>query len=263
VSTRTWQRKPLLADPMLRYGLLVGGLAYLVAAIWSVEIDIARLQEGLPRGLKFLAGFLPPDFTTRGDEIVSGVLESIWMALVSTAVGILVSVPIALGASSNIAPRPVYLLCRGLVAVARSFQAIILAVLFVALFGFGPFAGFMTLVVTTVGFFAKLLAEEIEEISTRPAEAIESVGASGPQWLVWAVWPQITPRFVGLSLYRLDINFRESSIVGIVGGGGIGATLTTAFDRYEFDSAAAILLVIIAIVLFVEWTSGLIRQRVQ
>lgn len=263
MSARTWQRAPLIASPAVRYGVLAAVVVYLVAAVASVEVDTARLQEGLPRGLAFVSGFFPPDFTTRGDAIVAGVLESIWMAFASTAVGIAVSVPIALGASRNIAPLPVYYVCRGLVALARSFQAVILAVLFVALFGFGPFAGFVTLVVSTVGFFAKLLAEEIEEISVRPAEAIEAVGASGPQWLAWAVWPQVAPRFVGLSLYRLDINFRESSIVGIVGGGGIGATLTTAFDRYEFDSAAAILLVIIGIVLLVEWTSGLIRQRVQ
>jgi phosphonate transport system permease protein len=263
VTEQTWQRPPLIASPALRYGLLIGAVVYLAAAIYSVEIDFERLREGLPRGAAFLQGFVPPDFTTRGGAIAEGVMESVWMTIASTAVGILVSIPFALGAARNIAPRPVYLLCRGSIAVARSFQEVILAVLFVALFGFGPFAGFVTLVVATVGFFAKLLAEEIEEIAVRPAEAIEAVGASGPQWLIWAVWPQVAPRFVGLSLYRLDINFRESAIVGIVGGGGIGATLSTAFDRYEFDSAAAILLVIIGIVLGVEWTSGIIRQRVQ
>ena len=167
------------------------------------------------------------------------------------------------GAASNLAPLPVDVVGRALVAVSRSFQEVILAVLFVALFGFGPFAGCVTLVVATVGFFGKLLAEEIEEISPTPQEAIRSVGASGAQGLVWAVWPQVAPRFVGLSLYRLDINFRESAIVGIVGGGGVGATLNTAFDRYEFDSAAAILLVIIAIVLGVEWSSARIRAWVQ
>jgi len=263
MSTRTWRRPPLIASPAVRYGLIAGGAVYLLLAVSSIDVDWARLQEGLPRGAQFLGGFFPPDFTTRGDEIVAGLLESVWMTIVSTVVGIAISVPVALGASANIAPRPVYFACRALLAVSRSFQEVILAVLFVALFGFGPFAGFVTLVVATIGFFGKLLAEEIEEIEKRPAEAIRSVGASGPQWLVWAVWPQVAPRFVGLSLYRLDINFRESAIVGIVGGGGIGATLSTAFDRYEFDSAAAILLVIIAIVLGVEWTSGIIRQRVQ
>lgn len=263
MSERTWQRAPWIASPGLRYGLWLAAGLYLAAALWSIEVDTARLREGLPRGLQFVGGFFPPDFSSRGEEIASGILESIWMTLASTAVGIGLSIPVAVGASRNLSPRPVYALCRAVVAVSRSFQEVILAVLFVALFGFGPFAGCVTLVVATVGFFGKLLAEEIEEISPTPLEAIRAVGASGPQRLLWGVWPQVAPRFVGLSLYRLDINFRESAIVGIVGGGGVGATLNTAFDRYEYDVAAAILLIIIAIVLAVEWSSAHIRAWVQ
>ena len=83
------------------------------------------------------------------------------------------------------------------------------------------------------------------------------------QWLNYGIQPQVMPRLIGLSLYRLDINFRESAVVGIVGAGGIGATLNTAFDRYEFDTAAAILIIIIAIVMIAEYASGIIRARVQ
>ena len=82
-------------------------------------------------------------------------------------------------------------------------------------------------------------------------------------WINYGVQPQVMPRMIGLGLYRFDINFRESAVVGIVGGGGIGATLNTAFDRYEFDSAAAILLIIIAIVMVVEYSSGYLRRWVQ
>ena len=135
----------------------LGGAAYLAAALGTVEVDVGRVLEGLPRGLEFLAGFAPPDFVSRGDMIVAGVFESIWMTLASTAVGIVVSIPVALGAASNLAPGPVYIACRALIAASRSFQEVILAVFAVAMFGFGPFAGFVTLVVATVGFFAKLL----------------------------------------------------------------------------------------------------------
>ena len=86
------------------------------------------------------------------------------------------------------------------------------------------------------------------------AEAVRATGASWLQWINYGVQPQVMPRMIGLGLYRFDINFRESAVVGIVGGGGIGATLNTAFDRYEFDSAAAILLVIIGIVMLVEYS---------
>ena len=95
------------------------------------------------------------------------------------------------------------------------------------------------------------------------AEAVRATGAGWFQWLNYAVQPQVLPRMIGLGLYRFDINFRESAVVGIVGGGGIGATLLTAFDRYEFESAAAILLVIIGIVMVVEYSSGWIRRQVQ
>ncbi len=138
-----------------------------------------------------------------------------------------------------------------------------MAIFFVKLFGFGPFAGFVTLSVAIVGFFAKLLAEDIEDMDASQAEAVRATGVSWFKWINYGIQPQVMPRFIGLSLYRLDINFRESAIVGIVGGGGIGATLNTAFDRYEFDSAAAILLVIIAIVMVVEYSSGYIRRMVQ
>lgn len=95
------------------------------------------------------------------------------------------------------------------------------------------------------------------------AEAIRATGASWLQWINYGIQPQVMPRIIGLSLYRLDINFRESAVIGIVGGGGIGATLNTAFDRYEFETAAAILITIIAIVLIVEYISSYIRRSVQ
>ena len=241
----------------------MGGALYLAAALGTTEVNWVRVWEGLPRGQRFLAGFFPPDFVSRWDAISDGVMESLWMAVTSTVAGIIISVPIALGAARNIAPLPVYYFCRAVIASSRSFQEVILAIFFVKLFGFGPFAGFVTLTVATVGFFAKLLAEDIEDMDPSQAEAVRATGGSWFQWLNYGIQPQVMPRFIGLSLYRLDINFRESAIVGIVGGGGIGATLNTAFDRYEFDSAAAILLVIIGIVMMVEYSSGYVRRMVQ
>ena len=116
---------------------------------------------------------------------------------------------------------------------------------------------------STIGFFAKLLTEDIEDTSISQSEAIQATGANWWQWINYGIQPQVMPRMIGLGLYRFDINFRESAIVGVVGGGGIGATLNTAFDRYEFDSAAAILIVIISIVFLVVYTSGIVRKQVQ
>lgn len=263
VTRRTWRKKPFIESARLRWALGIGVALYLAFAFGTLEINWTRVLEGIPRGHKFLAAFFPPDFVSRWDAIQDGIIESLWMTVTSTVIGIALSIPVGLGAAKNLAPAPVYYFCRGILAVSRSFQEIILAIFFVKLFGFGPFAGFVTLSVATVGFYGKLLAEDIEDMDPVQAEAIKATGANWFQWLNYSVQPQVMPRMIGLGLYRFDINFRESAVVGIVGGGGIGATLNTAFDRYEFDSAAAILLVIIAIVMFVEYTSGYVRKWVQ
>lgn len=260
---RRWKKPPLIERAWLRWTLGVGIALYLAVALGTMEINWGRVMEGLPRGQKFIAAFFPPDFISRWREIFDGIYESLWMTVTSTVIGILISIPVGLGAARNIAPRPVYYFCRGVLAVSRSFQEIILAIFFVKLFGFGPFAGFVTLSVATIGFYGKLLAEDIEDMDPSQAEAIRATGAGWLQWLNYSVQPQVMPRMIGLGLYRLDINFRESAVVGIVGGGGIGATLNTAFDRYEFDSAAAILLIIIGIVMLAEYSSGFVRKWVQ
>jgi phosphonate transport system permease protein len=262
-ATRTWKKPPLIKSPLLRWTLWLCAGIYIALAFGTMDINWGRVAEGIPRGQKFLGSFFPPDFTGRWAEILDGLNESIWMTITSTVIGIAISIPVGLGAARNLAPRPVYLLCRGILAVSRSFQEVIIAIFMVKLFGFGPFAGFLTLSIATIGFYGKLLAEDIEDMDPGQAEAVKATGAGWFQWLNYSVQPQVLPRMIGLGLYRLDINFRESAVVGIVGGGGIGATLNTAFDRYEFDSAAAILLIIIAIVMVVEYTSGYVRKWVQ
>ncbi|WP_462382586.1 phosphonate ABC transporter, permease protein PhnE [Pseudomonas sp. Marseille-QA0892] len=242
------------------YGLV---LLYLVLAGNSIHLDWNRISEGWTRGLAFAAGFIHPDFTSRGGDILEGLLESLTMTLVATALGILLAIPVGLGAARNLAPLPIYLFCRGVIMVSRTFQEVIIAILFVVMFGFGPLAGVATLAFATIGFMAKLLAEDIEDIDPRPVEGIRATGAGWWQVLNQAVQPQVMPRLIGLSLYRLDINFRESAVIGIVGAGGIGATLGTAMDRYEYDTAAAILLIIIGIVLAAEYLSGHVRRWTQ
>ncbi len=263
VGQRTWRKPPMIRNARLRWALGLGAAVYLALAFGTTDVNWTRVWEGLPRGAQFVSAFFPPDFVSRWGAIVDGIFESLWMTVTSTVVGIALSVPIGLGAARNLAPLPVYYLCRGILAISRSFQEVILAIFFVKLFGFGPFAGFVTLTIATIGFYGKLLAEDIEDMDASQAEAVRATGSSWFQWLNYGIQPQVMPRMIGLGLYRLDINFRESAIVGIVGGGGIGATLNTAFDRYEFDSAAAILLIIIGIVMLVEYTSGYVRKWVQ
>jgi phosphonate transport system permease protein len=259
---RAWRPRPFVENPVLRYGLLAVAIVYLVLAVGSVEVNWARVSEGLTRAARFLGAFLTPDFTSRWGDIADGLVESLTMTVCATIAGVVLSVPIGLGAARNIAPAWLYGLCRGIIALSRAFQDIIVAILFVAMFGFGPFAGFLTLTVSTIGFLSKLLADDIEEIDPGQVEAIRATGAGFWQLIDFAVASQVTPRLVGLIVYKVDINFRESSVIGIVGAGGIGATLNTALDRYEFESAAAILLIIIAIVMICEYASAIIRRKV-
>lgn len=258
-----WRKPSFIKNPTLRWGLLIVTIVYFYLAFNSIDVNWNRVAQGLSRGWEFILSFMNPDFTSRGTDIREGIIESVIMAITSTVVGILISVPIGLGAARNISPLPVYIICRGIVALSRSLNEIIVAILMVAIFGFGPLAGFITLSFATIGFLAKLLAEDIEDMDKVQAEAIKSTGSSWIQWINFGVQPQIMPRLVGLSMYRLDINFRESAVLGLVGAGGIGATLNTAFDRYEFDTAAAILLIIIATVMVLEYLSGIIRAKVQ
>jgi phosphonate transport system permease protein len=262
-TPRQWKKPPLIRSAWLRWALVVAAVVYLALVFQTTPVNWTRVWEGLPRGAAFLKAFFPPDFVSRWDEIAEGIAESLWMTVISTVVGIALSIPVGIGAAKNIAPAPVYYFCRAVLAVSRSFQEIILAIFFVKLFGFGPFAGFVTLSFATIGFYGKLLAEDIEDMDAGQAEAVRASGASWLQWINYGVQPQVMPRMIGLGLYRFDINFRESAVIGIVGGGGIGATLNTAFDRYEFDSAAAIIIVIIAIVMLCEYGSGYLRRWVQ
>ncbi|TDL86874.1 phosphonate ABC transporter, permease protein PhnE [Meridianimarinicoccus aquatilis] len=260
---RPWKKPPFVKRAWLRWAMVLGFVAYLIAAYLTIEVNWARVYEGLERGKQFILAFANPDFASRSGDIWDGMIESIIMTVASSVVGIVISIPIALGAARNIAPLPVYLICRSIIAVSRALQEIIVAILLVAIFGFGPLAGFLTLSFATIGFLSKLLAEDIESMDRVQAEAIKASGAKWAQWINYGVQPQVMPRLIGLSIYRLDINFRESAILGLVGAGGIGATLNTAFDRYEYDTAAAILLVIIVIVMALEYLSGIIRERVQ
>lgn len=214
-----WRRLPLIDSLRLRWGIVVAVVVYLILALASVEVDWQRVAEGAGRALNFLGAFMQPDFISRYDDIVAGLLESLTMTLTSTVLGVLLAIPVGLGAARNISPLPIYFVCRAIISVSRTFQEVIIAILFVVMFGFGPLAGMITLAFATIGFMAKLLAEDIEDLDWRQVEAVRATGASWWQTMNHAVQPQVMPRLIGLSMYRLDINFRESSVIGIVGAG--------------------------------------------
>ncbi len=257
----TWRKPPFIANPLLRYGLMVAVAVYFVVTLATLPIDWDRVADGMTRAQRIFSGAFPPSFERAG-LLFDGFMESLKIAILATVGGIFLSVPLAFMAASNIAVKPVYLMGRGIIIVARSFHPVIVAIIFVKAVGFGPFAGALTLVVYSIGFVAKLLAERIEEIDFGQVEAMRSAGAGFIATLAYAVMPQIMPRLVGLGIYQLDSNLRASAVVGIVGAGGIGATLANAFGRYDYDFALAITMVIVGVILISEAVSGFIRKRI-
>lgn len=256
-----WRKPPLIPNPFLRYGLMAAIAVYLVWAFSTMPFDWARATEGVVRAQRIFSGAFPPSFERSG-LLIDGFLESLKIAILATVGGVILSVPIAFMAARNLAPVPVFLLGRAIIIVARSFHPVIVAIIFVKAVGLGPFAGILTLIVYSIGFVAKLLAERIEEIDHGQVEAMRSVGASYFPTLIYAVIPQIMPRQIGLTIYQLDSNLRASAVVGIVGAGGIGSTLANAFGRYDYDFALAITIVIVAVILLSEAISGQIRKRI-
>jgi phosphonate transport system permease protein len=258
---RHWQKPPFIQNPWLRYGLWAGATLYLLWALGSLPFDWTRIAEGLPRAARIFSGGFPPSFE-RFDLLVTGFKESLQIALLATLLGVGLSIPCAVMAARNISPLPVYLLGRAIIILSRSFHPVIVAILFVAAVGFGPLAGIITLTLYSIGFVGKLLAEEIEEIDWGQVEAVRAAGGGFMAMLCYAVFPQILPRQVGLSMYQLDSNLRASAVVGIVGAGGIGSTLMNAFGRYDYAFAFAILLIIIAVILVSEGISGWVRKKI-
>ena len=259
---RTWRRPKLIENPVLRLGLAVLAVAYLVWSLGTLDVDWARTAQGLTRAGNMFARMVPPDFS-RWELLFRGVTESVLIAFAASFIGMLLAIPLGLAAAANLAPRPVYLVARLIIVLSRTFHEIIWAIFFVKIVGFGALAGVLTLAVASTSFISKMMAEDIENMNAGPLEAVRATGASFPKLLVYAVSPQVLPRYLGVSIYRLDANLRHSTVVGIVGAGGIGQVLAATFSRYDYDFSLAILMVIIALVFLGEIFSNWIRKRLR
>jgi phosphonate transport system permease protein len=151
-------------------------------------------------------------------------------------------------------------LARFVITLCRTFHPIIVAIVFVKAVGFGVLAGIMALTVASVGFLGKLFAEAIEEISMKQLEAVRATGASFANVLIFAVLPQVLYRFIGFIAYEIDSNLRNSTMVGIVGAGGIGGTLFAAFQRFDYDFVLGMVLCIIAIIVLGEFLQVVVKK---
>lgn len=260
----TWSRPTSFRSHRTKWLVYLITLGIIGWSLAGLAITPQRFIEGLGYGYELIASMLPPE-TAESDlaRLRDAMIETIAMAMIATVSGIAISIPVAFGAAENLSPRPTYYLSRAIISISRAIDGLIVAIIAVVALGFGPLAGIVAISFKTIGFFSKLLAEDIEDIDMKSVEAIRATGASSLQAMVYGVVPQVVPRFVGLAVYRWDINIRSSTIVGIVGAGGIGVLLNRAYQRYEYDYVGAILIVIIAVVLVAELVSAVVRRRVQ
>lgn len=234
-------------------------VAYIFYSACSLGLSLERILLGFSESERLLTRMFPPDFSRVG-LLMDGVAESLQIAIISSFFGIVISLFIGLLAARNMMPIMITAPVRAFIALCRSFHPVIIAIIFVKAVGFGALAGILTLIFASIGFIAKLFAEAIEEISFNSVEAIRATGASFFSVIIYAVMPQVFTRFIGFASYQLDSNLRNSTMVGIVGAGGLGGTLFSAFQRFDYDFVSAILITIIAIILVGEMLSNLVRR---
>src|SRR5215813_12374290 len=190
--------------------------------------------------------------------------DTINIATLGTLIAIIIAVPVAFLAARNTTPstrivRPLALL---LIVASRSINSLIWGLLLVTIVGPGVFAGVIAISLRSIGFIAKLLYEAIEEIDANQVDAITATGASPLQILDHGVVPQVLPAFAGISVFRWDINIRESTVLGLVGAGGIGLPLNAAITTLAWTQVSLILLIIIATVVVSEWVSAKVRHAI-
>ncbi len=255
------RRNPFPVNWTVRFTGVVAAL-YILYAIGYLDISPARVWEGLGNGATFLGEMVPPD-VSRWKLLVANLIETVEIAIIASAFGVIFSLPVGLCAARNLMPIWLTWVARFYIMICRSFHPVIFAILFVKAVGFGPLAGILTLIFASIGFIGKLFAEAIEEISDKPIEALRAAGAPFMSVILLAVLPQVLNRFIGFATYQFDANLRNSTMVGIVGAGGIGGTLFAAFQRFDYDFLATILLSIIALVMLSEYLSVKIKRVFQ
>ncbi|MDX1738779.1 MAG: phosphonate ABC transporter, permease protein PhnE, partial [Alphaproteobacteria bacterium] len=221
---------------------------------WFFVFDAPRIAHDI------FTRAMPPKW-----EYINKLWVPLWdtfnIATIGTGVAILFGVPMAFLTASNTTPsrfiiRPI---CMLFIVASRSINSLIWALLTVTILGPGVLAGVVAISLRSIGFFAKLIYEAIEEINETPVEAIKATGASPLQVMVYAIWPQVKAIFVGVAVFRWDVNIRHSTVLGLVGAGGIGLQLSSSLNTLAWNQVSLIILAIFFTVVFSEYVSAKIR----
>ena len=257
----------LADDTRARYrhaALAAAILSVCVVALWATGFfDAQRLLEGLPALAQLASEMVPPDFA-RWQSWIRPLLDTLAMSVAGTALAVIISLPLALLAAPNTSPNVlVYQCCRVLLGALRSVPELIMGIIFVAAVGFGALPGVLALALHSAGMVGKFYAEAIEHVDPKPLEAARAAGASPFQVITHAVLPQVLPQFADITIYRWEYHFRASTVLGIVGAGGIGFELIAALRVIRYDQVSAILLTILGCVIVVDGIGAWLRKKLK
>ncbi len=248
-----------------RQALLVAGVLTVCVVALAITgfFDAARFAEGIPAMAQLASEMFPPDFS-RWQHWLRPLLDTLAMSIAGTILAVILSLPLALLAAPNTTPLPALgHVTRLLLSFLRSVPELILGILFVAAVGFGALPGVLALALHSVGMVGKFYAETIEHVDPRPLEAARASGATRVQVITHAVLPQVLPQLADITIYRWEYHFRASTVLGIVGAGGIGFELIAALRLIVYDQVAAILLTILACVVVVDSLGAALRRRLK
>ncbi|SEW36607.1 phosphonate transport system permease protein [Aliiroseovarius sediminilitoris] len=238
--------------------LLVGG-----AVLWSLittDVEMTRLASAGTRIADFLGRMFPPDPSVM-DDIIKGSAETLRIAIIGTLGAVFLSVPLGLLASETMAPPVFFRPIRTVLAIIRAIPLILVAMLMVGAVGLGPLPGIIAVAFHATGMLAKFYAEAIDGVSRAPLAALESAGAGTLARLRYAIWPQMAPVIARDTIFRFELNLRESLVLGIVGAGGIGFYIQTYVRSFQYDKAASATLAVIVMVVAIEAFNVVLRRR--
>ena len=249
----------------MRQALLVACLLVVCAAALTITgfFDAARFAEGIPALAQLFSEMIPPD-VSRWQHWLRPLLDTLAMSIAGTILAVILSLPLALLAAPNTTPFPALgYVARLLLSFLRSVPELILGIIFVAAVGFGALPGVLALALHSVGMVGKFYAEAVEHVDPRPLEAARAAGATRVQVITHAVLPQVLPQMADITIYRWEYHFRASTVLGIVGAGGIGFELIAALRLISYDQVAAILITILGCVVVVDSLGAALRKRLK
>ncbi|WP_342761453.1 phosphonate ABC transporter, permease protein PhnE [Bacillus sp. BR3(2024)] len=236
-----------------------------ILLLWgsSIQVDasFSKLVVGFPNIMDLLKEMVPPDWSYF-QVITTAMLDTIRMAIIGTTLGAILAIPLALFAASNVFTSTfLYSPARLILNFIRTIPDLLLAAIFVAIFGIGPLPGILALTFFSIGLVAKLLYESIESIDPGPLEAMTVVGANKVQWIVYGVIPQVKAHFVSYVLYTFEVNVRAAAVLGLVGAGGIGLYYDRTLGFLQYQQTASIIIYTLVVVLVIDYVSTLLREK--